>query len=401
MLNFLVCLTCILFIGPSDELDHDLPESVQHLIEQNAEVARRITSSAYFLQTRMTSLHKNDEVVVAVQSTWTAPGEFRSSNSTITYARNDAGLANEDNILSSGHSSAHTDLNTRLRRGWGTGEMLPETDCDDPCTCKVRGSIGLVDGSERVHSNLGLLEVLMLDWETNKTSITLADFLTTASEVRYKGRDQMDGHWCAIVEVKYYSDKDLLQTYWFDESRNGLVLCTETRFDGKLSTRMKCTRAHEAFPSVFIPGEISVFTIVNADDPANEVAELNNKRELVTLSFSPDEWPHAGEKDFGFRLMPNSIVHDRRVQPNVFKAIGKDIDDVLFTFFRSHELERWCAERSGKPVPQSSVPINSISRFREDLVDDSTPSAYGPAVIVAMIVIAAGATLLFYRRMRG
>ncbi len=400
MLNLLVCLSCVLFIGPIDKPDHDLPESVQQLIDQNAETARRITSSAYFLQTRMTSPQNDDEVLVAVQSTWTAPGEFRSSHSRSASSRSGEGLADESKIHRRYHNSMHSDLNTKLTRGWVSGEMEPSTNSDDPCTCEVRGSIEFEDISSRVHYNLELLEVLKRDSETYKSSITLADFLASASEVRYKGRDQMDGHWCAIVEVKYYSDKDLLQTYWLDESRNGLVLCTETRFDGKC-TRMKCTRVYEAFPSVFIPGEISVFTIVDADDPATEVAKLNSKRELITLSFSPDDWPHAGEKDFGFRLMPNSIVHDRRVQPNVFKAIGKDIDDVLFTFYRTHELERWCAERSGNPVPQSSVPINSTSRFREDLVDDSTPSGYGSVVIVAVIVIATGATLLFYRRVRG
>jgi hypothetical protein len=407
MLNLLVCLSCVLFIGPIDKPDHDLPESVQQLIDQNAETARRITSSAYFLETRETMLHENDKVTINVRSSWNSPGAFRSSDSRIVYARNEAGLADQAKVIESHYVTMHSDLVTKLTRQTDRssariqGGMIPDADCDDPCNFLDIGSIKFQDISKSVHFHLEHANVLTRDWETYTSSTTHADFIASASAVRYKGRDQMDGHWCAIVEVKYFSDKDLYQKYWFDEGRNGLVLSTESWFDGKLSTRMKCTRAHEAFPGVFIPAETSLFKIVDTDDPATEVAELNYKRELVTLSFSPEEWPNATEKDFGFKFRPNSLFQDFRNGPLSSKIIGKDLNDVLFTFFRTHELERWCAERSGKPVPQSSVPINSISRFREDLVDDSTPSGYGSVVIVAMIVIAAGATLLFYRRMRG
>jgi hypothetical protein len=408
MLNLLVCLSCVLFIGPIDKPDHDLPESVQQLIDQNAEAARRITSSPYFLEVRETMLHKDDEVSVILWSIWRAPGESRSSNSRIVYARNEAGLADQAKVLESYYGTKHRDLVTKLTRGTYRssariqGGMIPDADCDDPCNFLDIGSIGFEDISGKLHSNLEKLGVLKRDWETYESSITRAEFLTSASEVRYKGRDQMDGYWCAIVEVKYRRDQDLYETYWFDEGRNGLVLYTETWSEGKLIGRVKCTRAQEAFPGVFIPAEISQFKIVNADDPATEVAKLQYKRELVTLSFSPEEWPHATEKDFGFKFRPNSLVNDSRTQPRHLKVIGKDLDDVLFTCYRTGEFDRWCAERTGKPIT-SSVPINSTSLFREDLVDDSTPSGYGTVVIVAMVamVAIAAAALLYFRRVKG
>jgi hypothetical protein len=307
-------------------------------------------------------------------------------------------LLTASKIKRSSFAIIHSDLTTRLTRTSlinYPGDLNELADCTDPCTCKYKGVVELLDVSDRFNMGIDLCGLMWIDVNSTPRAVrvTLKDYLKTAVEVRHKGTEIVDGHSCAVIEARF--PNGISAIFWLDEVQNGLLWRVDNIFQQTITSRMLCTRVHEAFPGIYIPGELSVFTNSDRDDRASALTQLDNKRELVKLSFSPEDWPNAEEKDFGFRFMPNSVVNDARTSPPCVRVIGKDLDDVLFTFFQMHEFDRWCSERS-KTQTSIKDPSETIPN-----IDPSNTASSIFTVIGIAVAILVGGVFLYFRVQRG
>jgi len=371
VIKVISCFALLTFAGLNTGSGQDLPESVRLLIEQNSAVTKQITSAPYYSEVRF-SVFREDEVTVDLHSAWVAPAEFRGRTESIS-VRKSAQDSIQDQLMSTDpqhvlHSSVnsiHSDLSTKLTRSCYTFQQsgtVSGIDCVDPCSCGYSGIIELSDVSDRLHLSLENIGVFWRDPKTG-AQVTLSELLEQAIQLKLLGREQVEERWCSIIEASY--EKDMVRTFWLDEGRNGLVFQVDTTIRGKLATRQKASKIAEVAPGLFLAHELTVFEIDQRAEPATNPTKINNKRELVRLSFNPEEWPHATTKDFGFRFMPNSVVTDRRGSTPLATVIGKDSTDVVVSFSQMQEFLRWCEERSGVlPIDDSGPQTDEASYFR-------------------------------------
>lgn len=365
-------LTLLTFAGLNTGSGQDLPESVRLLIDQNSAVTKQITSAPYYSEVRF-SVFREDEVTVDLHTAWVAPAEFHGRTEGIS-VRKSAQDSIKDQLMSTDaqhvlHSSVnsmHSDLSTKLTRSCYTsqqGGTVSGIDCVDPCSCGYKGVVELNDVSDRLHLGLENIGVFWRDPKTG-TQVTLSELLEQAIQLKLLGREQVEERWCSIIEASYKND--MVKTFWLDEGWNGLVFQVDTTIRGKLATRQKASKIAEVAPGLFLPHELTVFDIDQRAEPgATNPTKINNKRELVRLSFNPEEWPNATTKDFGFRFMPNSIVTDLRRSTPLATVIGKDSADVVFSFSQMQEFLKWCDERSGVlPIDDSGPEVDGAGYFR-------------------------------------
>lgn len=375
----------------------DLPESVQKLIDQNSMLARRIIESPYLFERRSTDLLRGDkEARVEHDISVYALSELWTSTSTVYYARNESGSVDFNEILRSETASSHFDLQTRIRRGWRarqTGGLVSNEECTDPCTCQYMGSIKLSD-REIFHPRLREFGLLFPSKTNNKVtnkSLSLVDSLAEATDVKYLGREQFEGQWCEVISFDLFGR----QKFWLDETRNGMVLCIEVETDGRPFVRAVFKGGHEVFPGLFIPEERRNYNLSYDEESGSEIAVLEYEMELIKLSFNPEDWPNITENDFGFRFMPNSLVHDLRLPKKPLYVIGDSINDVQFTFHRSDEYIRWCDERTGKDPSTSAPLLNKASSSEAGL------SVYILVAIGLVIAVSVGAAIFGLRNLQG
>lgn len=371
---------CLSLVGSARILFADeLPDSVQNLIEQNARAASKIIESSYHIEHQSTHYHITDELLSERESRISAPGEVTTKTSRVYRVADQTIVDRPEKILRSEVISTHLDLQTRIFRssvGREMGGLVSDDDCSDPCTCRYMGNMKL-DTGEHVFHPLHGFSVLFIS-RTVK-SLTLFELVAESKNTVYFGREQFEGHWCEVFSVDQ-------QKFWVDENRNGIVRCMEYPDNGRPTSRAVFSREFEALPGHFIPGTRRQFKLTYDEQTGEQNAQLEYERELLKLSFNPEEWPNAMEKDFGFRFMPNSIVQDLTVPTRPLYAIGDSINDVQFTFHRTDEFIRWCDERTGKD-PTTSAPLPNEEASSEAGV--STYSLVGIGLVIIGLVVAA------------
>lgn len=386
------CL-CFSFSGTAiAKMSCDLPESVQRLIDQNSMVARKIVESPYLIERRLTTLHRANEARTSHDISIYAPEQLWTKQSIVDHARDDSGSVDFNSIIRSEDSSSHIDLRTMIRRGWIIRQpdgLASKDECTDPCTCKYMGSIKLHD-RDFTHPRLREFAVLFLS-KTATKSLTLEEYLEEADDIQYIGREQIDDHWCAVISFELSGRHKL----WLDETRNGMVLRIEAERDGRPYGRADFTRGYEVFPGQFIPGERRNLKLSYDEPSESESTVLQYEGELIRLAFDPIDWPNASENDFGFRFMPNSLVHNLMLPSKPLYVIGNSIDDIVFTFYGTSDFERWCDERTGKGQPTSAPLQNEVSSSAAGV---STYSLVSNGLVIIGLVVAA---ILCFRSLWG
>jgi hypothetical protein len=392
-----------------------LPASVQQLLDKNTANANAVTSVPYCLDIHSVIVYqapagKPDGIPFVaektthylnapLESTWREFGNW-FAYSDVSQALQSLEPLPTATVMESRDQWTHTNNTTGIiRSSFFNSRGAPVERVDrfpDPCTGNAfLGSISKAQYPKDIHMGLIFLHVLAPKKVSSPLGIvagtqTFQDYFKAADSIRHLGTETVLNEPCEVIEILISKDNNASDshTYWLAKNLNGIILRRETTLSDGKRMQSICREWQEVSANVFIGTDYCGYELSLPDSSLDPIVEkLTTRYRLGSLEFDPTKWPHANEKDFGFKFPENSIVQSLLTTPPSSLVIGKDLDDVLFTFHRSHELERWCAENfpAAKPpqIPHDPVNIDPESEAKPTI----NPSLTSRMAILGMVSI--------------